>query len=103
MNEQQRTALQKSLIVRQCRTRLKKDIKNGTKLAEDIILNPPFYLKNMTLYDFLMWVPSYGILKRNKLMARCHISDRKLMFDLTDQQRNTIMDWMFKNKVKHKS
>lgn len=91
--EQRQTALQKANEVRVRRKHLKRTIKDGDfDLLLDTLLNPPWWVETMQVFDLLLAKPKFGRVKVHKTLASTKVSPSKTVGGLSQRQRWELID-----------
>lgn len=88
--EQRLDALRRANEIRSRRARLKKDLKNGTVKIDQILGEPPDFIKTAKVVDILLAVPNCGKVKSAKLLNHCRISPNKTVGGLSERQRREL-------------
>ena len=89
--KQRREALERANEVRTRRAKLKKDLKAGRESIDNLLTEPPEYIKSMKVSDMLLAVPKYGRVKVNKVLTQCKISSSKTIGGLSERQRDELV------------
>jgi len=90
--QQRMDALVRANEVRSVRAQVKRDLKDGRKNIEEILLGPPAeYLAGATILDLLMWTPRRRRVTANKVLLHCRISPSRTVGALTERQRRVIV------------
>jgi hypothetical protein len=92
--DQRKRALQQANEVRTKRAALKRDLKAGRVKIQNLLLNPPEFLRTAKVYDMLLAVPKYGRVKANKVLKYCRISPSKTFGGLSERQRQEIVAYL---------
>jgi hypothetical protein len=87
---QREDALRRATAVRRQRAQLKRDLKTGRCVIEEVLTDPPAFVQTAKVADLLLAVPKYGPVKVNKLLSRCRIAPSKTIGGLSDRQRNEL-------------
>lgn len=88
--EQRLDALRRANEIRSRRARLKKDLKNGTVKIDQILGDPPDFIRTAKVVDILLAVPNCGKVKSAKLLNHCRISPNKTVGGLSERQRREL-------------
>ena len=72
------------------RTQLKRDLKAGRCVIEELLIDAPAFVLTAKVADVLLALPKYGPVKVNKLLSRCRIAPSKTIGGLSDRQRNEL-------------
>jgi hypothetical protein len=91
---QRMEALQRANEIRTRRAQLKRDLKAGRQLIQELLLEPPDYLQTAKVLDLLLAVPKYGRVKANKILSQCRISPSKTLGGLSERQRGELVALM---------
>lgn len=89
--EQRLDALQRANAIRSQRARLKKDLKRGAIKIDEILNDPPEYIKTAKVVDVLLSVPNCGKVKSTKVLNHCRISPNKTVGGLSERQRRELV------------
>ena len=89
--DQRMEALKRANDIRVKRAQLKKDLKAGRVLVEQILGSPPEYVETAKVFDMLLAVPKYGRVKVNKILQQCRISPSKTIGGLSERQRTELV------------
>lgn len=89
--EQAMAALEKANRIRAVRAQVKRDLKAGDIQAWPLIADPGDELLNMRVYDVLLAIPRFGVVKAQRLLARHRISQRKTLGGITERQRAELV------------
>lgn len=89
--EQRLDALSRANEIRSRRARLKKDLKRGEKKIDDILADPPDFIKTAKVVDVLLAVPNCGKVKSTKVLNHCRISPNKTVGGLSERQRRELV------------
>ena len=84
-------ALKRANDIRVKRARLKKDLKDGRVLIDEILSDPPEYVSTAKVVDILMAVPKFGRVKAARFLNQCRISQSKTVGGLSDRQRAELV------------
>jgi hypothetical protein len=84
-------ALRRANDVRVKRAELKRSLKEGTIRFEEILRDPPEWVRTAKVFDMLMAVPKYGKVKANRFLTQCRISQSKTLGGLSERQRNELI------------
>jgi hypothetical protein len=90
--QQRMEALQRANAIRTQRAQLKERLKTGDASIHEILQDPPEYLFTAKVFDVLMAVPKFGMVRTNKVLERCRVSPSKTMVGLTPRQRRELVD-----------
>lgn len=89
--EQRMAALRRANEIRIVRANVKRDIKAGQIEVWPIIADPGDELLNMRVYDVLLAIPRFGVVKAQRLLAQHRISLRKTLGGITNRQRAELV------------
>jgi hypothetical protein len=89
--DQRMDALKRANDIRVKRARLKKDLKDGRVLIDQILQAPPEYVETAKVVDILMAVPKFGRVKAARFLNQCRISQSKTVGGLSDRQRAELI------------
>jgi hypothetical protein len=89
--DQRMEALKRANDIRVRRARLKKDLKDGRVLIEQILAAPPAYVETAKVFDILMAVPKFGRVKAGRFLNQCRISQAKTVGGLSERQRTELI------------
>lgn len=89
--EQRLEALRRANEIRSKRARLKKDLKQGNIKIDQLLADPPEYIKTAKVIDVLLAVPNCGKVKSAKVLNHCRISPNKTVSGLSDRQRGELV------------
>ncbi len=89
--EQRLDALRRANDIRSQRARLKKDLKLGTIKIDQILADPPEFIKTAKVIDVLLAVPNCGKVKSSKVLNHCRISPNKTVGGLSERQRRELV------------
>lgn len=89
--EQRLEALRRANGIRSQRARLKKDLKNGIVKIDEVLSEPPEYIKTAKVVDVLLAVPNCGKVKSTKVLNHCRISPNKTVGGLSERQRRELV------------
>jgi hypothetical protein len=89
-NLQRMDALEEANFVRFVRAQMKRNLKSGTEDVEFLVINPPEYIKTMTILNLLIAAPGIREIKARKIL-RNHIPSDKTVGDLSPRQREMIL------------
>ena len=89
--EQRLDALSRANEIRSKRAQLKKDLKQGQKMIDDILAEPPEFIKTAKVIDVLLAVPNCGKVKSAKVLNHCRISPNKTVGGLSERQRRELV------------
>ena len=90
--QQRLEALQRANLIRTQRAQLKDSLKNGEVSINDVLREPPEFLYTAKVFDILMAVPKFGLVRANKVMEHCRVSPSKTVVGLTPRQRRELLD-----------
>lgn len=91
-HEQRMAALERANVIRYRRAQLKRDLKAGRAQLHDLIVDPPDWLESAKIADLLVHVPKIGRGKVVKIMRACSFSAGKQLGELTQRQRNELVE-----------
>lgn len=89
--EQRLEALRRANDIRSQRARLKKDLKQGEIKIDDLLVDPPEFIRTAKVVDVLMAVPNCGKVKSGKVLNHCRISSNKTVGGLSERQRRELV------------
>ncbi|MCY4087129.1 MAG: integration host factor, actinobacterial type [Actinomycetia bacterium] len=89
--DQRMEALSRANEIRVRRARLKKDLKAGRVLLDEILDEPPDYVGTAKVFDMLLAVPKFGRVKATRFLNQCRISQSKTVGGLSDRQRAELV------------
>ncbi|MBE0429855.1 MAG: hypothetical protein IBX61_08280 [Thermoleophilia bacterium] len=89
--EQRLEALRRANDIRSRRARLKKDLKQGSIRIDQLLDDPPEYIKTAKVVDILLAVPNCGKVKSGKVLNHCRISSNKTVGGLSERQRRELI------------
>lgn len=89
--EQRMEALRRANEIRVKRAELKRSLKEGSRRFEEIVSDPPEFVRTAKVFDMLMAVPKYGKVKANRFLVQCKISQSKTLGGLSDRQRQELV------------
>ncbi len=89
--DQRMEALKRANDIRVKRAQLKKDLKAGRVVIEQILDNPPAYVETAKVFDMLMAVPKFGRVKAARFLNQCRISQSKTVGGLSERQRTELI------------
>ena len=89
--EQRLDALGRANQIRSERARLKKDLKQGNRKIDEILAQPPEFIKTAKVIDVLLAVPNCGKVKSAKVLNHCRISPNKTVGGLSERQRRELV------------
>lgn len=84
-------ALSRANEIRVRRAQLKKDLKAGRVLLDEILDEPPDYVGTAKVFDMLLAVPKFGRVKATRFLNQCRISQSKTVGGLSDRQRAELV------------
>ena len=90
--DQRMDALKRANDIRVKRAKLKKDLKDGRILIDQILQAPPEYVETAKVIDILMAVPKFGRVKAARFLNTCRISQSKTVGGLSDRQRAELIE-----------
>lgn len=91
-SDQRQAALARANEIRVLRARLKRDIRGGESRLEDVLGEPPTYVRSAKVTDLLVAVPGVGPTRATRLLKRCAISEAKTVGGLTERQRSALIN-----------
>jgi hypothetical protein len=89
--EQRRVALATANEVRLRRAELKRELRAGRVTIEALLMNPPAYVRNATIFEALTWLPHYGREKASRLLRRADIAAGTTFERLTPKRRQALI------------
>ena len=90
--QQRLEALQRANLIRIQRAQLKDGLKKGEMSIQEVLREPPEFLYTAKVFDILMAVPKFGLVRTNKVMEHCRVSPSKTVVGLTPRQRRELLD-----------
>jgi hypothetical protein len=84
-------ALRRANEIRVERARLKKELKSGRVMIEDVLADPPEFVGTAKVFDMLLAVPKFGRVKAAKFLNQCRISQSKTVGGLSERQRAELV------------
>jgi hypothetical protein len=90
--QQRLEALQRANSIRTRRAQLKDSLRLGHVSIDDVLEDPPEYLYTAKVFDLLMAVPKFGLVRTNRVLERCRVSPSKTVAGLTPRQRRELVD-----------
>lgn len=87
---QREAALRHATAVRSQRAKLKRDIKADRCAIDEVLIDPPAFVRTAKVADLLLAQPKYGPVKVDKLLSRCRIAPAETIGGLSDRQRNEL-------------
>jgi hypothetical protein len=94
------SALEQANQIRGQRARLKKDLREGTVLLEQILATRAGYLATAKVFDLLVAVPKIGPVKAAHLLHLAHISPSKTVVALSERQRARLIELLRESQAK---
>src|SRR6476619_205128 len=91
---QRMDALARANDIRTRRARLKRDLKAGRESIHGLLLDPPEFLETAKVFDLLLAVPKYWLLKLYRILTQCRISPSKTVGGLSERQRNELVSFL---------
>ena len=91
--EQRLEALRRANAIRSQRARLKKDLKVGVIKIDELLAEPPEFIKTAKVVDVLLAVPNCGKVKSTKVLNHCRISPNKTVGGLSERQRRELVSF----------
>lgn len=88
---QRMEALKKGDAIRLRRANLKRDLKAGRVLVQDLLEEPPEYALRMKVIDIILNVPKFGPIKANHVLHMSQLSLNKTLGELTPRQRTMLI------------
>jgi hypothetical protein len=89
--DQRMDALRRANEIRVQRARLKKELKSGMVMIEDVLADPPEFVGTAKVFDMLLAVPKFGRVKAAKFLNQCRISQSKTVGGLSERQRAELV------------
>jgi hypothetical protein len=89
--DQRMEALKRANDIRVKRAQLKKDLKAGQVVIEQILGDPPEYVETAKVFDMLVAVPKFGRVKAARFLNQCRISQSKTVGGLSERQRAELI------------
>ena len=90
--QQRLEALQRANLIRIQRAQLKDSLKRGEVSIQQVLGEPPEFLYTAKVFDILMAVPKFGLVRTNRVMELCRVSLSKTVVGLTPRQRRELLD-----------
>lgn len=93
--DQRMEALERANEVRSARAKFKIEIKHAPCLisrAYNQIESPDEEFLTMKLFDLIVAMPKYGLVKAMRVLNSCRISPSKTLGGLTDRQREEVVE-----------
>jgi hypothetical protein len=90
--QQRLEALQRANLIRTRRAQLKDGLRQGQISIHAVLEDPPEYLLTAKVFDVLMAVPKFGLVRTNRVLERCRVSPSKTLAGLTPRQRRELVD-----------
>jgi hypothetical protein len=90
--QQRLEALQCANLIRTQRAQLKDGLRQGLISIHDVLEEPPEYLYTAKVFDVLMAVPKFGLVRTGRVLERCRVSPSKTLAGLTPRQRRELGD-----------
>lgn len=88
---QRRDALGKANLIRTTRAEMKRDVKARRREVTALILDPPWWLESMKVFDLLMASPKIGRVKANKILGFARVAPSKQVGGLSERQRTELV------------
>ena len=85
--DQRREALLRANAVRVERARLKRELKEGSVSALEVLMDPPTFLLTAKVFDVLLALPKFGRVKATRCLNQVRISQSKTVGGLSERQR----------------
>lgn len=92
MSEQSAKALLLANEVRSARAVLKQRIRDGEVRAQDVLSDPPDYIKTASLMEILRAIPWVSFAKANRFCKAARVNPGRRVGDLTSRQREALID-----------
>jgi hypothetical protein len=89
--QQRLEALERANDVRLYRAEMKREIKRGEVLVQEVLAEPGERVETMKVFDLLLAMPKVGRVKANKVLARSRVSPSKTVGGLTERQRCELL------------
>ena len=89
--DQRREALLRANAVRVERARLKRELKEGSVSALEVLMDPPSYLLTAKVFDVLLALPKFGRVKATRCLNQVRISQSKTVGGLSERQRAELV------------
>ena len=90
--QQRLEALQRANLIRTQRAQLKDSLKRGEVSIHEVLREPPEFLYTAKVFDVLMALPKFGLVRTNRVLERCRVSTSKTVVGLTPRQRRELVD-----------
>jgi hypothetical protein len=91
---QRKEALRRANEIRTQRALLKRDLRSGRVVIQDLLLDPPAYLETAKIFDIMLAVPKYGRVKITKVLQLCRISPSKSIGGMSPRQRTELVSML---------
>ena len=85
--DQRLRSLRQANEIRVGRARLKKELAAGSVRIEQILSEPPEFVKTAKVYDLLLALPRVGPAKAARCLTHCRIAPSKTVGGLSERQR----------------
>lgn len=89
--EQRLRALQRANEVRSRRAELKCELKDGSRVVGEVLLEPAAELETMKVFELLLAAPKFGRVKVSKILSQHRISPSKTIGGLSERQRRELV------------
>src|SRR3954452_13509041 len=89
--DQPMDALRRANDIRVRRAQLKKDLKLGRVVIDEILRDLLEYVSNAKVFDMLMAVPKFGRFKAARFLNQCRISQSKTVGGFSERQRAELI------------
>lgn len=76
------------------RATLKRKVKAGKISIREVLMENDDCLRNLTVYDFLMWQDRWGHARTKRLLVRAGLSETVTVGALTDRQRLLLLPYI---------
>ena len=101
--EHHQAASAKGNQTRQLRFELKNAVKDGRKSLAEVAINPPDFIMKLTVEEFLIMQPGWGVTNINKVCNDLDLSPAKYMEDVTRRQRHYMSLWLRRSNHERES
>jgi hypothetical protein len=70
---------------------MKREIKRGERLVQEVLAEPEEQVETMKVFDLLLAMPKVGRVKANKVLVKSRVSPSKTVGGLTERQRCELL------------
>jgi hypothetical protein len=85
-------ALRQANEVRSRRAELKRELREGVVLLEEVLAAPADYLATAEVFDLLMAAPKIGPVRATRLLTVAGVSQSKTVGRLSERQRRRLIE-----------